>query len=200
MAEYKNGFTPFGNKPVSKKDTDPDIISGRAVYPEDRYTSKIRSSNPYMDKLHSIENEGFHREEPPVADAEVISEPVIPEGTKSITENGLYDVRQFANADVNVEGGSGSNDFTTAEVTVINYGELNLNVYTPHLMDYAGIACVCSVEPNVPVTLTVVMYQNSSYISSIDFVSGVDGDAVIDEDEGGAFIHGNCTIAFGDDK
>lgn len=61
----------------------------------------------YESKLQSYRDEGFHDEGIPVADREVIPTPIVPDGTKSITENGVYDVREFANADVNVASGGG---------------------------------------------------------------------------------------------
>ena len=42
-----------------------------------------------------------------------------PTGKITITENGTdIDIAQYATADVNVEGGGGSSDFSTAEVTI----------------------------------------------------------------------------------
>ena len=47
------------------------------------------------------------------------SEIVTPSGKITITENGTdIDIAQYATADVNVEGGGGSSDFSIAEVTV----------------------------------------------------------------------------------
>ena len=47
------------------------------------------------------------------------SEIETPSGKITITENGTdIDVAQYALADVNVEGGGGSSDFSTAEVTI----------------------------------------------------------------------------------
>lgn len=47
------------------------------------------------------------------------SEIVTPSGKITITENGTdIDIAQYALADVNVEGGGGSSDFSTAEVDV----------------------------------------------------------------------------------
>ena len=49
------------------------------------------------------------------------SEIVTPSGKITITENGTdIDIAQYALADVNVEGGGGSSDFSTAEVTLAN--------------------------------------------------------------------------------
>jgi len=46
-------------------------------------------------------------------------EPTTPTGKITITENGTnIDVAQYAKADVNVSGGGGSSDFSTAEVTI----------------------------------------------------------------------------------
>lgn len=41
------------------------------------------------------------------------------EPTLEITENGVYNVKGYVYADVNVEGGGGSSDFSTAKLTLV---------------------------------------------------------------------------------
>ena len=65
------------------------------------------------------------------------SEVVTPSGKITITENGTdIDIAQYALADVNVEGGGGSSDFSTAEVTINVTGNVNgLIITLPCLFD-----------------------------------------------------------------
>ena len=115
MAEYKNGFNAFGGIPVDSSRVSSDVQTGRAVYVnEDEYSDEP----DYKNRVDQTVNEGYHREAPFEAPEIVIPEPIIPSGTKSITENGVYDVAQFAKANVNVAGG-GSSDLFSQVATVI---------------------------------------------------------------------------------
>lgn len=57
------------------------------------------------------------------------SEIETPSGKITITENGTdIDIAQYALADVNVEGGGGSSDLTTAQITVTDEYEVEIKV------------------------------------------------------------------------
>lgn len=63
MAEYKNGVTPFGNKPVYTPDRSAEVQTGRAVY---HRLDKETESDEFKAKMDQCEHEGFHEEEAPV--------------------------------------------------------------------------------------------------------------------------------------
>lgn len=115
MAEYKNGFNAFGGMPVDSSRRSPELHTGRAVYiNDDEYSDEPN----YKNKADSIVREGYHKEAPFEAPEIIVPEPIIPSGTKNITENGTYDVTQFAKAEVNVASG-GSSDLLSQVATVI---------------------------------------------------------------------------------
>lgn len=59
-----------------------------------------------------------------------ISTGITPSGTKTITENGTYDVTNFASADVNVSGGGGGASVPPSEVNFYDYDGTVVNAYT----------------------------------------------------------------------
>ena len=59
-----------------------------------------------------------------------ISTGITPSGTKTITENGTYDVTNFASADVNVSGGGGSASVPPKEVNFYDYDGTVVDAYT----------------------------------------------------------------------
>ena len=59
-----------------------------------------------------------------------ISTGITPSGTKTITENGTYDVTNFASADVNVSGGGGSVSVPPKEVNFYDYDGTVVDAYT----------------------------------------------------------------------
>lgn len=96
------------------------------------------------------------------------SEVVTPSGKITITENGTdIDIAQYALADVNVEGGGGSSDFSTAEVTMnsVNFmplpylkdGDLvyeypeDTGVYTVPIPSSNG-GLIITLDRNLPIT------------------------------------------------
>lgn len=59
-----------------------------------------------------------------------ISTGITPSGTKTITENGTYDVTNFASADVNVSGGGGGASVPPKEVNFYDYDGTVVDSYT----------------------------------------------------------------------
>ena len=93
------------------------------------------------------------------------SEVVTPSGKITITENGTdIDVAQYALADVNVEGGGGSSDFSTAEVTIINNTNDEMFIYVAILQTNpdASYGCVY-LDVEEQATVTVVLYKGSAF-------------------------------------
>lgn len=213
MAEYKNGFNAFGGIPVDSSRRSSDLQTGRAVYVnEDEYSDEP----DYKNRVDQTVNEGYHREAPFEAPEIVVPEPIIPSGTKNITENGTYDVAQFAKANVNVAGG-GSSDFNKAMVTVVNNHNSILFDIVP--MDALsggdkvigfkfGDNGVVSdseyfYESGTSVTDTFYIYQDYSMTGHSETLTDpnfytVTGDAEIISVQGAPFpvirIFGDCTI------
>ena len=65
-----------------------------------------------------------------VSSIQNISTGITPSGTKTITENGTYDVTNFASADVNVSGGGGSVSVPPKEVNFYDYDGTVVDAYT----------------------------------------------------------------------
>lgn len=63
-----------------------------------------------------------------------INQTSFPSGEIEITENGEYDVYQYAKANVNVSGG-GSSDFSIGEVTITNNSQYSAHIQTPVVME-----------------------------------------------------------------
>lgn len=118
---------------------------------------------------------------------------------KTITENGTYDAltdgaNGYSKVNVNVEGGGGSSDFSTAEVTVIQQEESMRGFLLPsisndtfELQEYqSGIH-------------TVPLYKGSLFIkasANIGIIESVSGDIErISEGKRSYYrIYGDCTI------
>lgn len=97
------------------------------------------------------------------------SEIVTPSGKITITENGTdIDIAQYALADVNVEGGGGSSDFSTAQVSV-TYNSPDDDIY-------AKVPCV---EDNTIISGTFIN-KGTTKVLTVPIASG---GAIIDFDE-----------------
>lgn len=205
MAEYKNGFNAFGGIPVDSSRRSSDIQTGRAVYVnEDEYSDEPT----YKAKADSIMNEGYHREAPFEAPEIVVPEAIIPSGTKSITENGIYDVTQFAKADVNVAtggsgGGGGSSDFSTAQVTFICSApedvEVSVRMATaeeaaPPFWANATSNGDFSLFNGDESVITAILYKGYCSIAFANAVSASGTGDISYIDSAGAKITGDCTI------
>ena len=89
------------------------------------------------------------------------SQAIIPTGKITITENGEdIDVAQYATADVNVSGGGGSSDFSTAEVTVTNQ---TLNVLNVPYLDNVDDTDFISTEILTSGTYDILLYKNYAF-------------------------------------
>ena len=132
-----------------------------------------------------------------------------PTGKITITENGTdIDIAQYATADVNVEGGGGSSDFSTAKMTVINNKEWTIQVNDCPVasvedeMLFGGF----SVNANRQSVFDVIIYKGYAHI--FEMVTGVSidtpvdleteaslsGNAEYDAEDGLIDITGDCTI------
>ncbi len=139
-------------------------------------------------------------------EAEVEATPMlIPDSVIEITENGRYDVKRYVYADVNVEGGGGSSDFSTAEVTMEFIRDSGNQtgrpaVYIPCIESNQGISYI-TCEP-ITLPLVVPLYQGNALGSikngggildsiTIVSVSATENIEVFDTD---VLIHGDGVI------
>lgn len=121
--------------------------------------------------------------------------------TKEITENGTYSAADdsangYSSVTVNVEGGGGSSDFSTAEVSITCVtGDTTTK----------GKICLCvqnqiavvnyGVPKNQTVTLTVPLYKGSCrWLTEQGEVTLVSGSATIDPENHYVTITGDCTL------
>lgn len=118
------------------------------------------------------------------------------EPTLEITENGKYNVKGYDYADVNVEGGGGSSDFSTAEVTIILGGALaSATVLVPNTYDseeFSGLFSDTTIAGNEPRILTCVLYKGNADFSSKYPITDSSGNVEVDGTE--ATISGDCVI------
>ena len=126
-----------------------------------------------------------------------------------VTENGTYETKgeMYNKVTVNVEGGGGSSDFSTAEVTIINNANNSVDFTVPLALeegefdDNSPALCFASngyVDGGNTFTMKVVLYKGTGafVLSSVD-VSQVTltGDIVpIFEDGLEYYVTGDCTI------
>lgn len=114
------------------------------------------------------------------------------------TENGTYETsgEMYNKVTVNVEGGGGSSDFSTAEVTIINNSADNITIW--------GAVCLeeeanysCEVESNATETFEMILYKNIAAIMTVnDDTEPIEGVATgdISGDSGAYTVTGDCTI------
>ena len=131
------------------------------------------------------------------------TEPVIV--AKNITENGTYDPATegadgYAPVVVNVEGGGGSSDFSTAEVTMVNTTTTDVDIYMPVQFDdeeedYSALTYKAYVLEGETLTVTAVLYKGIvvAYLANYEeFNVSVSGSAEYDRPTFN--ITGDCTI------
>lgn len=136
--------------------------------------------------------------------------------TKEITENGTYDATDdsangYSSVTVNVEGGGGSSDFSTAEVTLVNSGETNMAVVIPVFYEAdppfspnAYVTSVVNFLANETLVLNVPLYKGHCSIPKGISGDRISGDTVATSftvtsgsatsSIGGVDITGDCTI------
>lgn len=125
-----------------------------------------------------------------------------PTGKIKITENGTdINIAQYATADVNVEGGGGSSDFSTAEVTVINtidytgvigYAPVCLEASEGELGEaYSFVEVITTARSTV--INRIVLYKGRAVLTTNNELSSISGN--IEALAGTVYlIKGDCTI------
>lgn len=131
------------------------------------------------------------------------SEIETPSGKITITENGTdIDIAQYATADVSVEGGGGSSDFSTAEVTLVCDGFDNdegTGKIDGCFINNNAIDWFVNIETAAPGTLgtfLAVLYKGvGTAFAYPGALVSISGDIVADEN-GNLTITGNGTIHY----
>ena len=123
-----------------------------------------------------------------------------------VTENGTYETKgeMYNKVTVNVEGGGGSSDFSTAEVTVINDSANGYNISTPFINteDEELVYTGTFISSSSTMVLNVILYKGSNMTVITDTTEYADpvpennvsmsGDVSYD---GSSFmVTGDCTI------
>ena len=124
-----------------------------------------------------------------------------------VTENGTYETKgeMYNKVTVNVEGGGGSSDFSTAEVTLINnYEGVEISLIAPTYVDSEEISTsinYITAQPNETITQNAFLYKNSCFAEIKGFEMLVDPEPlvtvsgnVVYEGDGFFTITGDCTI------
>lgn len=121
-----------------------------------------------------------------------------PTGKITITENGTdIDIAQYALADVNVEGGGGSSDFSTAEVTISGAtGEEATVLLMPNIQDSdrrTGIEAVEVKAFSTQTTYNVPLFKGHCLIKvNSGDVDGLTGNVTLNR--GWLDVTGNCSL------
>lgn len=126
-----------------------------------------------------------------------------PELEIDITENGEYDVKKFAKANVNVSGG-GSSDFSTAQVTIANNIDNNVSLYMPVIYETTpmpsidkAIYCAYSLAEGAPSeTVRVALYGGTCLVQPASDIMGKTFTATgnAEYSNGMIIITGDCSI------
>ena len=104
------------------------------------------------------------------------SKAIIPTGKITITENAEgIDVSTYATADVNVEGGGGSSDFSTAEVTMVNNSGETKTIFDifaiPVAMttDFNALDLLTEIANNTTLVVDLIIPKNATegYIGGV---------------------------------
>lgn len=115
-----------------------------------------------------------------------------------VTENGTYETKgeMYNKVNVNVEGGGGESDLSTAEVTFICNDEPGITTQFINIQD-DGIYSVLNITQSTQ-TVTVPLYKNKlsctipPFSISVTSTSGnITGSQMV-----GYIISGNCTINY----
>lgn len=122
-----------------------------------------------------------------------------------VTENGTYETKgeMYNKVTVNVEGGGGSSDFSTAEVTITNNSSEEVQFYIPTYMDIPGYGTIIqsfmwtnSEEPTfegeVVIPTNGELYVGSSLAQFTTSNTSITGNARLEN--GQLIITGDCTI------
>ena len=99
--------------------------------------------------------------------------------TLTATENKTYseDGVAYTSVTVNVEGGGGSSDFSTAEVTFNSRSKGNYNVVVPALDEEEGIFSAVTIYANDdPLVLYIPLYANGPTYLYTDSNLSISGD------------------------
>lgn len=121
-----------------------------------------------------------------------------------VTENGTYETKgeMYNKVTVNVEGGGGSSDFGTAEVTVYVPPQSGLfrgfRIYGAFIDSYESEEySIESIRISNQGThaITLILYKGVAYMSFEDGITPtIEGLIVYDEDMGMYKVTGDCTI------
>lgn len=111
---------------------------------------------------------------------------------KTITENGTYNAitdgaNGYSKVNVNVEGGGGSSDFSTAEVEITGVAE----IYGAFLRGEG------SYYINSARTATIILYKGKATLMSSHAPESVTGSISYDSDREEFTVTGDGTITFG---
>ena len=121
--------------------------------------------------------------------------------TKEITENGTYDATDdsangYSSVTVNVEGGGGSSDFSTAEVTITNNASDDTTLIGAVNIFGDKLAFDITVDKDATITRTAVLYKNTVRWV-VTGTATVTGSATVKKTPSGGtaiIITGDCTI------
>lgn len=122
----------------------------------------------------------------------------------NVTENGTYAPpagTAYSPVVVNVEGGGGSSDFSTARVTIVNTTTTDVVIYMAVQLDveeedYSALMYEAYVVEGETLTVTAVLYKGAvvAYLNRAeDFNVSVSGSAEYDRPN--FDITGDCTIS-----
>lgn len=124
---------------------------------------------------------------------------------KTITENGTYDAitdgaNGYSKVNVNVEGGGGSSDFSTATVTLIA-SDIDIRTFVEGLpvLESDGLRTEyeLNLEAHGQVEKTIALYKGKAIITSFGMALNVTNMTGNITDDGTAYvITGDCSITF----
>ena len=119
------------------------------------------------------------------------------------TENKTYEKagEVYNKVTVNVEGGGGSSDFSTAEVTIINNSELDFKAYCPNIHENTLYNSVDSADMSEDYPFDVVLYKGEGKFSlPLEIAAGLSATGNIEVVADAAYITGAGTITVTDPK